>query len=125
MVALVKRSSFITQGILVAPSEMSLDKLASLTDKIIKVTQFLSLLAVYTVSSCLINALSNQVAKLSALIPRYSLSICKVHSIDRACDSSKTRSKETGWSRYHLKFKNNAIKRISPCSFQGSSPSNL
>lgn len=132
MVALVKRTSFNTQGILVAPSEICLDKLANLTDKIIKVTQFLSLLAGNTVSSCLmtlfwrkIYALSHQVAKLSALIPRHSLSICKVHSIDRARDSSQTRSKETGWCRYHLKFKNNAIKCISPCSFQESSPSNL
>lgn len=132
MVALVKTSSFQqpTQAILVAQSEMSLDKFANF-DKIIKVTQFLSLLAVNAVppsNDSLLQkmyALSNQVAKLSALIPRHSHSSSKVHSTYKVSDSSKTTSKETGWRSLHLKFKNNASKCISLCSFQENSPSNL
>lgn len=93
--------------ILVAQSEISLDKLADLPDKIIEVTEFSSLLAVNAASpsndSLLekIDALSNQVAKLSALIRRHSHSSSKVHSTDRACDSLKTRCNGTGWCWLH------------------------
>lgn len=122
-----------TQAILAAQSEMSLDKLADLADKITEVTQSPSSFAINASSSPSydsllekIDALSKQVAQLSTLIPsRRPRSSSKAKSTDRARDSSKAKLKEAGWCWYHTKFQKNASKCIPPCSFQENSPSNL
>lgn len=116
------------QAILTVQSDVAVDKLADIADKIIEVSPITSYNQVHVTSAekCFpekhlfdaIEALSKQVAELTTQTQRF-----RTRSRGRQSSRSKSVTSNDGCSRlcwYHEKFGRKAKKCISPCNFQGN-----
>ncbi|XP_054257400.1 uncharacterized protein LOC128982465 [Macrosteles quadrilineatus] len=118
-----------SQAILTTQLELSLDKLAELADKIMEVADIPSTPGICEVSSgnaSLLNAiesLSKQVQALSETRVRDTQVRPRGRSQSRG-GSGNEPNPSKNWCWYHRKFKNNATKCLSPCSFQGNLSNN-
>lgn len=112
------------QAILTAQSELPLDKIAEIADKIVEVSPTQPALAIQATSApkvaveitvlAAIEALTNQVSELCFSHQNHNRSRSRKRTDD---DQSNTK----GLCLYHAKFRDKATKCKSPCKYQGNS----
>jgi hypothetical protein len=118
------------QAILTTQLELSLDKLADLADKIVEVAEIPSTTGICAVSSgnaSLLNAIESLSKQIQALFESNTDQESRMRPRSRSQSRSGPRCERKPsekWCWYHRKFKSNATKCISPCSFQENSRNN-
>lgn len=119
------------RAILASQSELAVEKLSELADKIIEVSPCTPTLSVNAVCNDqgTENALLNAITDLSKRVSELSTIHSRSRSFDRSQKRNKSRARESSnnsnqqterlcW--YHLKFQQNAKKCVPPCSYKGN-----
>lgn len=124
------------RAILATQSELALDKLAELADKIIEVSSTCPTLSVNAalnnkgIENDLLNVVADLQKQVAELLTSRSRSHFRRHDSihntrqrrkSRTTDTSKQRSDSVCW--YHKKFQQNAKKCLPPCNFSGNNQS--